>query len=202
MPPNRLLFSILAATWCVAVAAGFSILLRYKAIPGDQGTVSSQWPDDSGIARVPACYNLVMALHPHCPCSAASVAELEKILAQSGKNVRVQVLIYRPSGRAEGWEESDLVREVRRIPGVLLHLDEDAVEAERFGALTSGQIVLYGISGELLFRGGITASRGHMGATPSQDAVQALLRGRPSDLSSAPVFGCSLRNPACRQEQR
>jgi hypothetical protein len=200
MQPRRLVFWVLAFLWCIGITAGFFVLLRYKLTPGEQGSIRCRWPDDSSIARLPGCFNLVMALHPRCPCSTASVAELERILAQFPDNLCVHVLVYRPSDGSDGWEETDLVRKVRKIHGVLVYSDQDAFEAQRFGARTSGQVVLYGASGELLFRGGLTASRGHQGDSPSQQAVKALLRGQPPELFDAPVFGCPLLNPDCRQE--
>jgi hypothetical protein len=200
MQPRRLVFWALAFLWCIGITAGLFVLLRYEATPGEQGRIRGRWPDDSSVARVPGCFNLVMALHPRCPCSTASVAELKRILAQSPDNIRIHVLVYRPSDGSDGWEETDLVHEVRKIHGVLVYSDKDAFEAQRFGAHTSGQVVLYGASGELLFRGGLTASRGHQGDSPSQQAVKALLRGQPPELVATPVFGCPLLNPDCRQE--
>jgi hypothetical protein len=198
----RLRFLIAAAAWCIAIALGFFTLERYEATPGEQGTVRSQWPEDSGVARVPGCYNLVLALHPRCPCSRASVSELEKILAQSPQDVRVHVLVFRPSDGGTEWEDTGLVSSVKKLPGVLLHADDGAAIAERFGARTSGEVVLYGPSGELLFRGGLTAARGHMGDAPSQDTVRDLLHSKSSDLSSAPVYGCPLQKSISGEEPR
>ena len=60
-----------------------------------------------------------------------------------------------------------------------------------FGAFTSGQVFLYGTSGELLFSGGITGSRGHEGDNAGRDAVESLLDRRNAP-AHTPVFGCSL----------
>jgi len=74
--------------------------------------------------------------------------------------------------------------------------DDDGVEAARFGAATSGQVILYDRDGGLLFTGGITASRGHAGDNDGRNAIVSLLgRGRETRHSS-PVFGCSLLEPA------
>jgi hypothetical protein len=195
---------ILGLAWCAVVVAGFYVLLRYKATPGEQAPVRGQWPQDSRVARVAGSYNLVMALHPRCPCSQASVAELERILAGAPENVRVHVLAYQPSSSARdaGWRDSELLRRVKRIPGIAVYADEGAEEAERFGARTSGHVVLYGPEGELLFHGGVTSTRGHEGETAAQHVLWSLLRGARSQPSTTPVFGCPLRAPDTQQVQQ
>ena len=70
--------------------------------------------------------------------------------------------------------------------------DLDGVEAQRFGAATSGQAFLYNQAGALLFKGGITASRGHSGDNLGRDAVVDLVTSGVASVSAAPVFGCSL----------
>jgi hypothetical protein len=138
-----------------------------------------------------------MALHPRCPCSQASVAELERILAGAPEDLRVHVLAYQPPAPVgdEDWSDSDLLRRVKRIPGISLYPDKDAEEAERFGARTSGQVALYGPDGALLFHGGVTAARGHEGEAAAHQILGRLLRGERSQASVAPVFGCPMRVP-------
>jgi len=74
--------------------------------------------------------------------------------------------------------------------------DDDGVEAARFGAATSGQVILYDRDGRLLFSGGITASRGHAGDNDGRDAIVSLLGGGRGTRHSSPVFGCSLLEPS------
>jgi hypothetical protein len=45
-------------------------------------------------------------------------------------------------------------------PAQRARADAEGVEMHRFGALTSGQTLVYDAAGRLLFSGGITASRG------------------------------------------
>src|SRR5438874_1239265 len=71
-------------------------------------------------------------------------------------------------------------------------LDSDGLESGRFGAETSGFVVLYDGQGKLLFRGGITAGRWHAGDNAGEDAILAALNHAASPLSEAPVFGCAL----------
>jgi hypothetical protein len=70
--------------------------------------------------------------------------------------------------------------------------DPDGAETRRFGAATSGETLLYSPAGKLLFRGGITASRGHSGDNYGRDAIVALVNKPSRRFSNTPVFGCSL----------
>ena len=40
--------------------------------------------------------------------------------------------------------------------------------------------------------GGITAARGHEGDSPGAERIAALLASTPTELASAPGFGCAL----------
>ena len=192
---TTLVLILLTVCWCGSAVAGFLILEKYKATPGEQGVVRSQWPENTSVDFAPRVYNFVLALHPHCPCSRATVGELARILDRLHVKVCLHVLVYRPAGSAGDWDSSTLLDEVAALSGARLHVDIDAAEAERFGILTSGGLVLYGVHGELLFQGGITPSRGHAGDTAAQDAIRERLLGQASTLYTAPVFGCPLREP-------
>jgi hypothetical protein len=74
--------------------------------------------------------------------------------------------------------------------------DPDGEEARRFGASTSGQTLLYSGKGRLLFNGGITASRGHIGPNDGWDAVVSLLQTGTAKHQTTPVFGCSMLGPS------
>ena len=84
----------------------------------------------------------------------------------------------------------------RYLTSVVIATDDDRIfaEARRFGAATSGYVVLYDMRGQLLFKGGITAGRGHAVDNAGADAIKSLLRGRSADMNRAPVYGCSLAN--------
>jgi hypothetical protein len=195
--PTRttLVLVLLTLCWFGTAVAGFMWLARYKATPGDTSAGQLQWPDDCAIARVPGSFNFVLALNSHCPCSRATVGELARILDGHGTDVCLHVLVYHPSGFPDGWESSSLLDEVKTLPGAMLHVDIDAELATRFGLFTSGGLALYGVRGELLFEGGITAGRGHAGDTPAHDAIRARLLGETSEPFTAPVYGCPLRDP-------
>jgi hypothetical protein len=78
------------------------------------------------------------------------------------------------------------------IQGVTVVRDVDGVEAQRFGAQTSGHTLLFDSHGERLFSGGITGSRGHEGGNGVETAIVRLVNGGRADQNSSFVFGCPL----------
>jgi glyoxylase-like metal-dependent hydrolase (beta-lactamase superfamily II) len=103
------------------------------------------------------------------------------------------VLFYRPRQFPAGWERTDLWRSAAAIPGVTVLVDPDGLEAERFGAKTSGHVLVYDSAGRLLFSGGITGSRGHEGDNDGSDSVLRLLTHGPPPRRHTLVFGCPIR---------
>ena len=80
-------------------------------------------------------------------------------------------------------------------------VDNDGIEARRFGSSASGQVLLYNPQGKLLFSGGITASRGHSGDNDGRTAIVALLTQGQAAKDETPVFGCQLFVTAKDQEE-
>jgi len=120
------------------------------------------------------------------------MAELARIQARSADRVDIHVVFVRPPGVPSGWEQTDLWKDARAIPGVVVEVDDHGVEAKRFGVVTSGHTLLYGIDGRLQFGGGITGSRGHAGDNPGEDAILSILATGESDQERTPAFGCLL----------
>ena len=58
------------------------------------------------------------------------------------------------------------------------------------------RIVVYDQRGQLKFAGGVTAGRGHGGENQGAAAVAALLRGKPANCQSHPVYGCPITRSA------
>jgi hypothetical protein len=102
------------------------------------------------------------------------------------------VLFAKPPGTAEGWERTDQLTSAARIPGVAVSVDHAGRDAHLFGARTSGQVLLYSPAGRLLFSGGITAARSHMGDNAGVDRVISLVRTGEAARRSSAVFGCSI----------
>jgi hypothetical protein len=122
------------------------------------------------------------------------VAELEKLLGYFPKNTKVYA-IFAP-GSNDPTVHSDLPEKVARLPGVEIVRDVEAQELRRFSFLTSGETRLFSSTGQLVFHGGITASRGHVGDNLGADTVKQLVRGEvlSEQPRTTPVFGCALFN--------
>jgi hypothetical protein len=80
----------------------------------------------------------------------------------------------------------------KALPHARVHWDDGGKEAMRFGAATSGYVVLFNTGGSLLFRGGVTASRGHEGDNAGFDSLLVSLRSGVPARASSRVFGCGL----------
>ncbi len=194
MRTKRILAAALfAITWIASVTFGMRVLFRYESTPGRVGTLPQVWPA-ARIERPTDRPMLVMFAHPHCPCTAASVGELAQIMAHLEGRVAAYVVLVRPNGAGDEWEDTDLRRSAEAIPGVKVVCDLNGVEAQRFGAETSGQTQLFGADGRLLFSGGITASRGHAGDNVGANAIVALVNHQKPAWTRTLVFGCSLAN--------
>lgn len=198
LPPGRPL-KVAAAVWLLVVVGVMIALLRYSASPGAAGAVPQRWPAESGIAFDGSRPNLVLFAHPQCPCTRATLGELEILMAQAREKFSVRVWFIKPADAPEDWRDTALWRKASAIPGVTVGHDEDMVEARRFGAKTSGQVLLYDRDGKLLFQGGITGARGHAGDNAGRSALVALSERRFAREVETPVFGCPLFSTDCEQ---
>jgi hypothetical protein len=201
--PRRFALPLLTLAWLAAVAGGSAVLWDYQSAPGPEGEAPARWPAGSRITRGDGRPTLVMFAHPKCPCTRASIEELARVVALCGERLAVHVLFCRPAGCPPAWERTELWRAAEEIPGVGVGADVGLREAERFGARTSGFVLLYGADGALLFHGGITGGRGHAGDNAGRDAVVARVTGGEAEPGtwgrSAPkgaartcVYGCPL----------
>jgi hypothetical protein len=189
---RKVFLPMVIVIWLVAIGVGLRFVLAYENSPGTVAGIPKTWPGESQVQHSSDFPTLVMMVHPHCPCSRASVSELSLLLARVQGRVNANVLFVRPLGVPANWEIAELWASVARMPGVKLSVDNDGVEARRFGSTTSGQVMLCNTQGRLLFRGGITASRGHSGENDGRSAIVALLTQGQAETDETPVFGCQL----------
>jgi hypothetical protein len=196
--PVRLMVAIL---WLVAVSVGMGNLWGYENAPGASAQPPLSWPAESQIQRSPDRATLVVLVHPHCPCTRATIGELASLMAHSQGRLTADVLFLKPAGFSEDWEKTDLWQSAASIPGVNVLVDGGGAEAFRFHAATSGQTILYDAEGRLLFSGGITSARGHSGDNEGRSAIESLVTSGTADRAETSVFGCPLFDPAseCRK---
>jgi hypothetical protein len=180
--------------------SGTLLMLQYSETPGLAGSPPAGWPESSAVPPPHGCPALLMFVHPQCPCSQASVGELERLVASCPGQFRATVLFLKPDGTTDDWVKTGLWDRAEAIPGVTVLSDGDGNEARRFHAGTSGQTMLYDSEGTLLFNGGITPARGHSGDNAGSAAVASLLGHPLSSPVKTPVFGCALNEIECRQE--
>lgn len=184
--------AILVFVWLSFALGGFLLLGHYDSAPGTAEVAPSKFPTLSGIEIASDGPTLIMFLHPYCPCSRASVSELESILALTANFPKTYILFIEPKGAKPGWSQSDLFVQASKVSGVIVKTDREGKIASLFGAKTSGHCLLYSASEDLLFSGGITESRGHAGDNPAKDALIKQIRQPDSALRKTLVFGCAL----------
>jgi hypothetical protein len=179
--------------WALILVSGFGWLLSYQLRAGAPAVAPDQWPAAAGLSLDPARSNLVMFAHPRCPCSEASLEELQVVLTRGQEKIKATLCFFTPEGVPEDWTQTSLVRAAREIPGLNVVVDRDGTIAAKFGALTSGQILMYDSRGQRVFAGGITPARGHAGENRGRALVLALARNEVCGPGPTPVFGCALR---------
>lgn len=182
---------MLGTSWLAAVVLGFFLLFDHAWRPGAVGPTQVRWPRAAPLALDRERCTLLVFAHPMCPCTRTTLGELGRIAASSAERARTVVFFLSEPDHDE-WKESGSIEIAAAIPGVEILDDPEGRSARLFGARTSGHTLLYAPSGELLFEGGITESRGHSGDNAGLEALVARLRGGASTTSSTPVFGCPL----------
>lgn len=192
---------IMVSLWVVLSGAALFVMADYGNEPGEAGSAPDTWPvaASGGMVPRPGKPTVVLFAHPLCPCTRATLVELESLTNRLYGLFDLHVLFYEPidtSGMPEVWAASDLKRLAAKLPGTQLHSDTNGELARYFGAYTSGQVLLYGTDGQLRFAGGITPSRGHSGENPGRSTlISSIMNDTGVDPLTPvlnPVFGCSL----------
>jgi hypothetical protein len=191
---------VVTAVWLLAMSAVLILLARYSARTGTVATPPTAWPAESALVPGQKVATLLVFAHPRCPCTRATLRELELLLAQCEGAVKTFVIFNQPEGTSSAWTETDLWRSARQMRDVNAFCDRGGLETKRFQAETSGASVLYDRNGRLAFSGGITLARGHSGDNPGRSALTKLIRGTRQERVNTPVFGCPLFNEDCGNE--
>jgi hypothetical protein len=197
--------------WSAAVVAGYLWITNYGFAtyqPTDHIT-QNQWPRDSSLTLAPERPTLVLFLHPKCPCTRATIRELEKILTghrlTPQRLPKIIAVASLPVSASEDWHNTDTITSALQLPNSSVVWDINGIESSRFGAVTSGTVMVYLPSGKRVFAGGVTASRGHEGDNTGSDLVVATLTEHDQTAeASTPAFGCRLctTEPRCTSARK
>lgn len=153
--------------------------------------IAVRWPDGISLARDEDRLTLVMAVHPRCPSTHASVAELGRILEQTDGTFDPHLLVFHPADSEPQWASGRTLSLARGVPGLDVSLDESGARMARLGLMTSGHVLVYDEHGGLVFSGGITSGRQRRGANLGGTALLDLARGVRAS-TSAPVHGSQI----------
>lgn len=196
---RRSRFSLaLCGLWMAGLVVAIGAMSAHKATP--RAAVQpyiENWPTASRLVRDGRSPTLIMFAHPYCECTRASLAELRELMPRLEGKVRSYILFAQSEGKPAARSENRILAE--SIRGVTVVDDEAAREADRFGATTSGQVMLYDTGGRILFSGGIAPLPHYSGEAPM---VHSLIAAIESTSGGGPmgarvqmpnaVFGCDL----------
>ena len=187
---NKRILSAGIILWAIAIAIGTIWVTDYVSRPGRSAIapVNLELTSPTAAVNLP---KLLVFLHPHCPCSCATLAGLSRLNARNTGLVDVSVFFYQPSDQSREWVETDLWHRVSVIPNLSVAAITEA-EIQKFGAITSGQTLLYDTRQQIVFSGGITGGRGHEGDNAGLESIERFLRTGETAVSQTPVFGCIL----------
>lgn len=183
---RRWLIATITSAWIVVMLLGGREIYTYATTAGREGDSLARWPAASSLPHANRELTLTMFVHPECSCTRASLAELASIM--QSRHATVTIVFIGTSEGGGTWDAAAAIPGARR-----LH-DPEGIEAARFGAATSGHVVIFDAAGTRRFTGGITGSRGHAGDNMGRRQVEALLDGQPSGDAHHTVFGCALRD--------
>jgi hypothetical protein len=193
---SRTILIAVLGIWFGGMSFGFWKALDYERAATQSGSPPVQWPVSGAPQRNPTRPTLLIFIHPKCPCTRATLRELDRLLAHHQKNELTVLAIFLSSeGHPSGWEKTDLWTYACGIPGVQALADARDSWRKMFHAKSSGECLLYSPSGELRFHGGITSGRGHEGYSGSQTSLSRAIAHESTSLQRTAVFGCALGSP-------
>jgi hypothetical protein len=186
--------------WAAAVGAGWCALLRYDYATSDlaPGSQLTSWPEDSQLPRRAGNPSIIVFLHPKCPCSPATLTELERVFTLAtveGRQTQVLIVPVTPPNADASWTDTDVVRRAAELADAEVWFDRGGLEAARFGAHDSGTILYFDAAGRRRFSGGITIARGQEGISASGAALAKIMSQQLDAAPASPAFGCRLFQP-------
>lgn len=202
---------LILALWLIALIPAGKKLMAFEWTTGATGATPSHLsgsairgslsPDGSREAL------LVVAIHPLCSCTRATLKELEESAPTWKQPYRTTFLIYKAKPQATAsdfdWHRAAYIREAQQALHAEVVDDLNGEQAAKLGALTSGEVLLYSAADQhgsrrLLFSGGVTAGRGMEGENGSIASLERSINAQPINASitqaeaHTPVYGCGL----------
>ncbi len=129
-PFKKTLFVIGLALWFAAAARGMKWISDYSLTPGEAGSPAAAWPAGE-IRRGEGRHTLVVGLHPECPCSRATLAELDRVLVEAGDALEA-VVIFDDTSILAPARNSALYQQAMRLPRTRVTCVTSVAELRRF----------------------------------------------------------------------
>jgi hypothetical protein len=179
---------LVAALWAGGLVAAWGAMLDHAYQPAKTATAA---PPPVSVAPAPN-YRVMLFAHPLCPCTRATLHELNETITRIAPQTRVQVVFVTAGLDPKSMERSALETLARELPNVDVQFDNTGDVARTYGATVSGEVIAFNPAGDLIFQGGITPARGHQGDALGQQQLEQLVMGKSNDFCAAPVYGCRL----------
>lgn len=190
MRQRSLVLSLLLSLWVGGAILGLDRQARFDTSPCPTAENPPViWPKNE-LAPQAGQSTLVMLAVAGCPCTRASIEELDALLSRQRGRLRAHVLL----GPGEQEASASTLACCQAIPGVQTHPDPQGRLARQFGMLSSGQVLIYNPSGRLIYAGGLTGQRGHVGENDALvSAREALEEETCGGLRTGNVYGCPIK---------
>ncbi|MEX2670883.1 MAG: hypothetical protein WD294_02105 [Phycisphaeraceae bacterium] len=187
------LFGVLTVMWAVGVGYGLHQMYGYATTPGATADAPRHLSEATSLELDANTTHMLMFVHPQCPCTKASLRELERLQATLNRTSLETVIIVMTGTDPQLQLDVGLGQLAQRMANVRVIADADGQIARQFRVYTSGHTLLYDQTGTLRFSGGITPSRGHEGDNQGRTLIRRIVLEdvRPAN-AATPVFGCPL----------
>lgn len=144
--------------------------------------------------------SVVVALHPGCACSSATIGELARIYHRVPEEIQITALILKHGTDDVSWTRPNDLATLANVKARIL-IDTNGLLARRLGMAVSGQLHIYSPNGKLLYNGGITRGSGEIGDNLGEQSVMEIIHGSLARSESYPAYGCSLFDTPFKLEQ-
>jgi len=129
---------------------------------------------------------------PYDPSPAPAVWPRESEIRAAPYGTTVVMFVHPRCPCTEASKSELAAIEQTAPPTTRFIVTSDREEARRFGAKTSGDVVVYDMTGTRRFSGGITGYQGHVGHNVGHTMVDMIIHAQTQGSFDMPVFGCEL----------